>query len=346
MKNKIIKIKYVDFWRKFIPEHDTIYLLLKQNGFDVELSEQPDYLICGVFGKDALQEHYDECIKIFFTGENICPDFNLYDYAVGCDYINFGERYFRFPHYYDVQYEKTWEMLSQKHLNTKDTLRRKTDFCSFVYSNSNGNPIRKQFFCELSKYKRIDSGGRYLNNIGTTGVPDKIEFESKHKFSIAFENTSHPGYITEKLIQAFAASTIPIYWGDTTVSSVFNPKSFICVHDFETLADVINRIKIVDENDDLFLQYLNTPALLNSTKFNRAEQVTCLLNFLNNIFSQPKEKAFRRNREFWGEIYISEIRRLIKSCEEQTTVEKFIRIARTEGWAGIQSRIKDKLRRN
>ena len=34
-----------------------------------------------------------------------------------------------------------------------------------------------------------------------------------YNFTIAFENCDHPGYITEKIIHAFIAGTIPLYWG-------------------------------------------------------------------------------------------------------------------------------------
>lgn len=33
-----------------------------------------------------------DCIKIFFTGEEQSPDFNIADYAVGYDDIRFGDR--------------------------------------------------------------------------------------------------------------------------------------------------------------------------------------------------------------------------------------------------------------
>ena len=34
-----------------------------------------------------------------------------------------------------------------------------------------------------------------------------------YNFTIAFENSDYPGYITEKIIHAFIAGTIPLYWG-------------------------------------------------------------------------------------------------------------------------------------
>ena len=45
-------------------------------------------------------------------------------------------------------------------------------------------------------------------------VASKLDFDRSHKFSIVCENTAHSGYTTEKLVEAFAAGCIPIYWGD------------------------------------------------------------------------------------------------------------------------------------
>ena len=64
-------------------------------------------------------------------------------------------------------------------------------------------------FEALSWYQQVSSGGRYKNNIGGP-VDDKLKFQRKHKFVIAFENTATPGYTTEKIIGAFAAGAVPI----------------------------------------------------------------------------------------------------------------------------------------
>lgn len=89
------------------------------------------------------------------------------------------------------------------HLSDQELLNRK--FCSFVVSNSQfSDPLRKRFFERLCKYKKVDSGGRYLNNIGGP-VRDKLAFCRGYKFNIAFENSSVDGYTTEKIMEAYAA---------------------------------------------------------------------------------------------------------------------------------------------
>lgn len=330
------KIKYVDFWAGFDPKNNFLKESLDAVGVETELSEDPDYMICSVFGHEALNKKYDNCVKIFFTGENVCPDFNLYDYAVGFEYLDFGDRYLRWPLYYAYDQE-LWDAFMSKHLNTQEKLAGKTGFCSFVYSNKMGDFIREKFFQELSKYKKVNSGGRYMNNIGVPdGVKNKIEFESRHKFSIAFENSSHPGYTTEKLIQSFAAGTVPIYWGDPRIKEVFNPESFVFVNDYESLDAVVDKVKEIDQNDALYLKYLGTPALLDPEKFDRKVQIKQLGNFFRHIFSQEKGKAFRRNREYWGKFYIQAAR----STLNRSFAEKALCVLRMKSLSGVFRRIK------
>ena len=72
------------------------------------------------------------CVKIFFTGESLVPDFNVCDYALGFDYIEFDDRYMRLPLY------QTWKSFEQfplqKQYDEEDILGRK--FCSIVVSNT------------------------------------------------------------------------------------------------------------------------------------------------------------------------------------------------------------------
>ncbi|MDO4948770.1 MAG: glycosyltransferase family 10 [Bacteroidales bacterium] len=297
---KEIRIGFSDFWDDFDERNNLFYRLLSKH-YTITLSEQPDYLFCSVFGSKHLC--YD-CIKIFYTGENQAPDFNLVDYAIGFDHISFGDRFFRLPNYYF--YESDFRKMLRKHEVTADVLVRKTDFCSFVYSNNHASPDRKRFYDLLSAYKTVHSGGRYLNNVGGA-VGDKLAFQQKHKFCIAFENTSHEGYATEKIVQAFAAQAIPIYWGDTTIADTFNEQAFINCHRYASFGEVVNQIKRIDCDDTLYLRMLQQPALLHAadaydTKMQQLEQYLC------HIVEQPIHEAQRFSRNYWAMRYLSQMR--------------------------------------
>ncbi len=69
----------------------------------------------------------------------------------------------------------------------------------------NSTKVRNNFFLKISKYKKVDSGGLALNNIGYI-VKNKLEFIKDYKFTIAFENSSYSGYTTEKITDAFISA--------------------------------------------------------------------------------------------------------------------------------------------
>lgn len=280
---RLIKINFVDFWDGFDSSNNDFINELRKT-FDVELSHQPDYIFFSCFGYEHLKY---KCIRIFYTGEAYTPNFNECDYAIGFDRMTFGDRYLRIPLYQLFQYKKEYNQLKSRRIVTNIDLSHKTDFCSFVYSNCFADDIRTKFFKLLSSYKRVNSGGRYLNNIGAP-VSDKKEFQSRHKFAIAFENSSYDGYCTEKLMEAFAAGCIPIYHGDPRVTEDFNPDSFINVHEYSSIDDVVNRVKEIDADDALYLKIRNAAPLHKYTSS------SALADFLAHIFNQKYDLAFRR----------------------------------------------------
>lgn len=286
---KTIRIKFVDFTSS--PGSLRNIKALISQFYELDETDNPDWIVYSVFGQEHLK--YNDCVKIFWTGENQAPDFNLCDYALGFDYIDFGDRYLRLPLW--VLYSKDTALMTTKHL--QPSLLAKDSFCSFVYSNSNASPERGEMLEALNGYKTVNSGGRYKNNVGGP-VADKLAFQQKHKFAIAFENASHEGYTTEKLVQAFAAGTVPIYWGDPRVGETFNEDAFInCLHypDWEA---VVKRVKEIDEDDALWLKMVQTPAL------READTVEKLLDsidqFLQHIFDQEPKAARRFSRDYWA----------------------------------------------
>lgn len=302
---KHIRIKFVDFWDDFVPENNLFYQLLSEH-YDVELSDNPEYLFCSVFGDEHLR--YD-CVKIFYTGENQSADFNLYDYAIGFDRMEFGDRYFRLPIYYLNRYQKDFRLMQEKH---KKPVPEKSGFCSFVYSNDRASEVRERFFEQLSEYKPVSSGGRYRNNIGGP-VADKLAFEQGHKFSFSFENSSYPGYCTEKLMQSFAAQTVPIYWGDPAVAETFNEDAFINCNKYTSWDEVLETVKHIDSNPELYNHMLATPALKHPDEDSIEAKLKQLTEFICHIIDQPQENALRYNRVYWGRRYVKRMRQHAKA---------------------------------
>lgn len=279
MKKKI-KINFSDFWGGFNPSDNYFYNLLKEE-FDVEISNNPDYLFYSVFGN---QHQSFRGVKISYIGENIAPTFkdrnpHGADYSFSFDYLD-DPRNYRLPHY--LLYPGYYELIEEKKVEDWMANRK---FCNFVVSNGNCK-LRNEFFLKLSKYKKVDSGGRHYNNLGFL-VNDKLDFLKNYKFNICFENDAHRGYnehyTTEKLMQAMQANTIGIYYGNTQIKDEFNKKSFINVRDYSNFDEVIEYIIELDKNNDKYLEMLRTPWFENNIipDSNRLDNIK---SFLYKIF--------------------------------------------------------------
>lgn len=307
---KKIKIKFLDVVGN--PENNFIVDILKKK-YDVEISDDPEYLFYEAKSKGFLDYN---CVRIFYTPENLVPDFNICDYALGFNYIDFQDRYMRYPiymlgkynYYAGDDYALDLERARHKHENAREQLKSKTEFCSFVYSNADAAKCREKVFKALSKYKLVNSGGRYNNNVGGP-IESKLEFQKKHKFVIAFENTEGYGYTTEKIVHAFSAGAIPIYWGNPAIIEEFNEGSFINCNKLgltekgedDVIEKIVEIVSELDNNDEEYLKMLETPAFKSKNYVEDKQKE--FSDFLYNIFDQPLERAYRRNRFYWGERY-------------------------------------------
>lgn len=292
-KRRSVKIKYVDFYGEFVPEEHWTYKLLSEK-YDIVFSDMPDYLFFSCFGNQYL--NFD-CIRIFISNEAVYPNLNLYDYAVTYSDFKITDRLL--PNrdaFEDLKYRNLAESLEE----AEEILANKKEFCSFVYSNENGDPLRKELFEAVNKYKKVLSGGNYLNNIGYK-VSDLESFQKQFKFFLACENSWYKGYTTEKIINAFNGRSIPVYWGNPDISDVINPKAIINCHDYPDLKSVVEEIKRLDNDDEAYKQKLMEPILNDENMVE--EYLEERKRFIYNIIDQPYTKAFRRNRGLRGQWY-------------------------------------------
>lgn len=284
-----IYLKYVDHYRGFDPKADRIFTFLKRY-FQVSLTEKdPDFIIYSSWGSEHL--NYD-CPKIFYTGENHRPNFFLCDYALGFDFIERPD-YLRVPLYSILWYYDFSTLLFPNHQKIIDQ-NPKTKFCCFIASNA-GAVERNRFFQKLCNYQKVDSGGRVLNNIGGP-VADKIEFMRPYKFCIAYENSTYPGYVTEKIMDCFIAGCIPIYWGSDCIQKDFNPKRILNRMDFKSDDELIANIKFLNENPEEYKKFISQPIFINNELTEYFDE-NRLRIFFEKIFSgkrQTRVKGFRK----------------------------------------------------
>lgn len=73
----------------------------------------------------------------------------------------------------------------------------------------------------------------FIESVYRGPIANKIETQKSYKFSIAFENTkNHPGLISEKIFDCFAAGTVPVYLGAPNIGDYIPRECFLDVRDF------------------------------------------------------------------------------------------------------------------
>lgn len=297
-----ISVGFCDFWHGFDVTDNFFLNILRKKYVVVINNDTPDFLFCSIFGKKSLSL---SCTKIVFMGENATPDFNIFDYALGFDWMNFEDRYFRLP-LYRLYMNKDDGVCHDANFFSEEAASKK-NFCNFLYSNNRcAHPLRERFFDQLSEYKRVDSGGSVRNNIGYR-IDDKLAWQRTYKFSIAFENSLKRGYSTEKLYDALRAHTVPIYWGNPLVGLEFNTKRFINVHEYAMLDDVVERVRELDNDPQQFLKILSEPYFVSATP-PMLDDDPALENFLVSIVAQGPEKSKRVTRDGYSRDYYTGLR--------------------------------------
>lgn len=266
-------------------------IVLLRTRFDLRISDDPEVVFYSRFREGQHLHRAYDCLKFFVTNECDMPRPRQADLSLSFEPdspVNIRVPNWRL--YFD-----NLEVIFTP-FDVDEEMAGKSDFCNFVYSNAKAKR-RIRFLRLLSRYKPVRSGGRFMNNVGGP-VADKRAFQRTHKFSIAFENQSHPGYCTEKIVDAFAARTVPIYFGDPEVTRDFNPQSFINGHDFKSLEALADYVKEVDGNDALYRKYLSAAPINDGIARIEAIDTRLFTAFKNLVENPPVPRASQslRNR--------------------------------------------------
>ncbi len=318
---KKIKIKFIGFWLGFQENNNIIYNTLSKY-YDVELSDQPDYLFYSTFCHNNFDYLNYDCVRIFWSGENASPDFNYCDYSIGFDNISYNDRHLCFPLF--LAYGQLNDAANKHEEVNENTFEQKPEFCNFIVGNTEGMQARTDIFHLLNSYKPVASCGTYLTNTWpvVTNEQEKLAFQNRCRFSITFESVAQPGFITEKILHAFAAKTVPIYLGDEDITDVFNPASFVNCRDYDSLEAVVDRVKEIEEDPQLWQKMVSTPCFKDAAY--PQKKWAEFDAFLRNIMDQDLEHAYRRPRKFHAVRYSEDIKQYMV-LKNNVRFQRFLR---------------------
>lgn len=134
----------------------------------------------------------------------------------------------------------------------------KKNACAFI---GNNEPERLKVIETLQKYIQIDVYGK------VTGKPirEKLEIAKNYRYTISFENEVYPGYVTEKLIEAYLSETVPLYRGNLSGEMSINHSCFFNLMDYRDLEEFV--FQILESNLVNFEEIYSEPFLRNIPNF-------------------------------------------------------------------------------
>jgi len=187
----------------------------------------------------------------------------------------------KFKHPYNIYLPQVFTSLWERRDNYKQIeIKDKSKFCAYMYSYD--LKYRVDMFKLISSYKKVDALGkscnpniknrnqtsRVINNEKETYNDIAVKLYQNYKFVLALENGVEIGYVTEKILNPILAGSIPIYQGPSDIFNIFNKKRMIYIPDFKKEKDLIEHIRKIDNDDNLYRQIIEENIFVDDSYLN------------------------------------------------------------------------------
>lgn len=136
----------------------------------------------------------------------------------------------RFPNCGEWHLGRTWSQLKSTAIEPKTRV-----FSAIVSSKVRdpGHGLRLSFLKHLEKsgfhfdVYGYDNAHGFRSYRGALPARNKLEGLLPYRYTLAAENSAHPNYFTEKILDAILAECLPFYWGCTNLEDHLDPRAFI-----------------------------------------------------------------------------------------------------------------------
>ncbi|XP_078082794.1 alpha-(1,3)-fucosyltransferase 7 [Mustelus asterias] len=177
------------------------------------------------------------------------------------------------------------------------SIPKKSGLLTWVVSNYRRTSLRAKVHANLSKHIDIQMYGRAAG----TFLPSErlLPTISRYAFYLAFENSIHKDYITEKIWRnAFIAGSVPVVLGPPreNYERFVPPDSFIHVNDFASTEELASFLTALSTNRTRYEQYFNwrkTYTVKISTEWTER-----LCNICTKFHELPQQKIYH-NLHSW-----------------------------------------------
>ena len=230
------------------------------------------------FQQGIVAPHNPKAFNIWCTYENRRPPAEGFDLTFSFDLDSYRGTNCYLPLIYlymshpqtenlDSKYLVTCSTASQRREVDRSFLEEKLGFVSAFINNP--HPMRLRAIKYLSKIGKIDLFGRSVNNY----VEDKVGTAGLYWFNLCFENDLYPGYITEKILEAWISKSVPLYWGYDK-AEILNPEAYVNLSNFKSLEDFLDYVSALFLDKDRMIEMINQPL------FNKDFDYNNILDFL------------------------------------------------------------------
>ena len=97
----------------------------------------------------------------------------------------------------------------------------------------------------------LDKYNDKIKNKSCYHSQELLEVFNQYKFVITFENSKTPGYMTEKIFNAFLAGSIPIYDGPPNIDDYINQSCYIPFNQ-----DVLRSMLSIQNDEVIYNKYI------------------------------------------------------------------------------------------
>lgn len=132
---------------------------------------------------------------------------------------------------------------------------------AILYVASRCDERRDGYVRKLMELTEVVCAGQCLNNERIPGedsdrrVEAKLALMHNFYFYLAFESSSEPHYVTEKVYHAFAAGVVPIYLGTDNIDEYVPAGSIIKTSDYASTEALVAYLHRLMENESEYMRY-------------------------------------------------------------------------------------------